>query len=69
MWTCKEARFFNYCSGAQRLDKASNSGGGTFGKRVNIKVIFEIPGLPTAMLVLDSENSGGAMAPLAPPLI
>ena len=58
---------FHYQS--QRLDKASNSGGATFGKRVNMKVIFEIPGGPNAMLVLDSENSGGAKAPLASPLI
>ena len=53
----------------QHLDKASNSGGAIFGKRVDIKVILKIPGGPNAMLVLDPENSGGSMAPLAPPLI
>ena len=53
----------------QRLDKAWNSGGATFGKLVNIKVILKIPGVPNAILVLDPENSGVAMAPLAPPLI
>ena len=53
----------------QRLDKALNSGGATCGKWLNIKVIFKIPGGPNAMLVIDPENSGGAMAPLAPPLI
>ena len=38
---------------------------------VDIKVILKIPGGPNAMLGLDPENSGGAMAaaPLAPPLI
>ena len=30
---------------------------------MNIKVILKIPGGPNAMLVLDPENSGGAMAP------
>ena len=58
-----------YIPTLQRLDKASNSGGATFGKRANFKVILKIPGGPNAMLVLDPENSGGAMAPLAPPLI
>ena len=53
----------------QRLDKASNSGGATFGKLVNIKVMLKIPRGPNAILVLDPENSGGAMAPLGPLLI
>ena len=53
----------------QRLDKALNSGGATFEKFVNIKLILKIPGGPNAILVLDPENSGGAMASLAPPLI
>ena len=34
----------------QRLDTASNSGVATFGKTVNIKVIFKIPGEPIAIV-------------------
>ena len=50
----------------QRLDKASNSGGATFGKLMNIKVILKIPGGPNAMLVLDPETSGGPWPPWPP---
>ena len=58
-----------YLPKVQRLDKASNSRGALLLKTGNFKVIFKIPGGTLLCLVLEPENSGGAQAPAAPPLI